>query len=241
MAQVKRINGQNYADNVVDYLLSFNSAQTWTTVSGVGTATIDNTQAFLGLSSLKLENTTPTSDYLISNSVQSTSIQIGDDYDFSFYVRKADPTITYTGEVQIYKGASLYYTQAFSLGGDGSDDYLNKDYDEEWVRFTTDQVLEFAKSDVMTIRIQLDGISGYVGASTSLWIDGIMLSQRNRGNEMPPVYTTPVFNSTLSTSNVVLENLNVSSLPEYADEASASSLNQGDFYRTATGELRIKL
>jgi hypothetical protein len=40
---------------------------------------------------------------------------------------------------------------------------------------------------------------------------------------------------------VLIQNLNLTTLPVFADDTAAASLNQGDVYRTSTGELRIKL
>lgn len=42
-------------------------------------------------------------------------------------------------------------------------------------------------------------------------------------------------------AGITVATLNASSLPTYADEAAAASLATGDIYKTATGELRIKL
>ena len=41
--------------------------------------------------------------------------------------------------------------------------------------------------------------------------------------------------------DIITPNINLNSLPTFADEAAASSLTTGDVYKTATGELRIKL
>ena len=186
-----RTNGQNYADNIIDAYLDFETVQTWTVSSGTGTAATDSILSFAGDRSLKIENTDPTVDIEVTNSVQLTTIEVGADYQFSFYLRKDDAAIAYNGHVEIFKNASSYNTQTFTLGSDATD-LDDPDFNSEWVRFMSDTPLTFAKSDEVTIKIQLDGIAGYVGASTTLNIDGIMLNQNERGNAMPPLYNRPV-------------------------------------------------
>lgn len=181
MGKLDRANGQFYADNVIDYLLYFENSQTWTASSGTGTATLDNTLAFTGSNSLRIENTDPTNDLDVTNSAQSTVIGVGGDYQFSYFVRKDDTGVTYTGHVEIFKGGSTYYTQAFSI-----------DEDETWIRIVNDAPLSFLKSDEVTIKIQLDGVSGYANPSTVLNIDGIMLNLNERQNGMPPQYVMPI-------------------------------------------------
>lgn len=190
--QLLRGNGNNYADNVIDPQLYFGESQTWTISSGTGSATLTNTLAFSGENSLKLENTDPTNDLEITNSSQSTIIGIGGTYQLSYYVRKDDALEAYSGHVEIFKNAVSYVTDSFTLGGDDSDEFANKDYNDEWVRFVCDVDLSFIKSDDVTFKIQLDGIAGYIDPSTTLWIDGIMLNLNERLNPMPPLYQKPI-------------------------------------------------
>lgn len=242
MVRVDRNNGQNYADNIIDSLLDFEQTQTWTTSTGTGTATINNAFAYAGDSCLKIENTNPTNDIEVTNSVQSSVINVSGDYQFSMFARKDDSGVPYSGHIEVFKNAVTYSTQTFTLGSDDSnEDY--PDFNEQWVRFISDTTLTFAKSDVVTIKIQLDGIVGYADPSTIIYIDGLMLNQNQRGNIMPPLYNRPVYNSTLQTSEVSIENLDLTNLGEYADDAAAGvgGLTTDQVYKTVTGELRIKL
>ena len=241
MHQVKRQNGQQYADNVIDSLLDFEADQTWT-VNGTGTALMDNALAYAGARSLRLENTAPTTDLVATNSVQSTALTLGGDYQLSCYLSKNDAGQAYSGSIEIFKNAVTYNTQTFTIGSDGSDED-NPDHNNRWVRYVSDETLTFNKSDVVTFKIQLDGITGYVGASTVLNIDGLMFNQNDRGNAMPPLYSRPVYNKTLQTSSVSIENLSLTSLGEYPDDAAAAvgGLISNQIYKTATGEIRIKL
>ena len=232
--RLDRTNGQNYADNIIDAYLDFETVQTWTVSSGTGTAATDSILSFAGDRSLKIENTDPTVDIEVTNSVQLTTIEVGGDYQFSFYLRKDDAAIAYNGHVEIFKNASSYNTQTFTLGSDATD-LDDPDFNSEWVRFMSDTPLTFAKSDEVTIKIQLDGIVGYLGASTTLNIDGVMLNQNERGNAMPPLYTKPVYNNTLQTSDVVLENLTVETLSLDALNTAPSSASDTG----VLGEIRI--
>jgi hypothetical protein len=47
--------------------------------------------------------------------------------------------------------------------------------------------------------------------------------------------------ATVFSGKVTSQNLNLTTLPVFADDTAAASLSQGDIYRTVTGELRIKL
>jgi len=232
---VNRQNGKNQAENIIDYLLTFESAQTWTASAGTGTAILDNTVNYWGTNSLKIENTAPTTDLELTNSVQSTVIDTGGKYQLSWFVRKDDALETYSGHIEIFKNAVSYNTQSFSFGGDGSDEYVNKDYNDVWVRFISNIELDFAKSDVVTFKIQLDGIVGYTDPSTTMWIDGLMLNLNERVNFMPPNYVPPVYNKTLQSSDVTIENLIVDTIGLSALSAAPSSASD-----TGTlGEVRI--
>lgn len=192
MVQLKRQNGQNYADNIIDELLTFEPPQTWSVPGGTGTAATDSNLAYQGTKSLKIENTDPKNDITVTNSVQSTVIPIGGTFQFSMYLYKDDANIPYSGSMNIFKNAVLYSTQDFVLGGDGSDELENADYNQEWVRFVSDVDLVFAKNDIFTVTITLDGIPTYLGASTTMYVDGMMLNLNDRLNAMPPLYQRPV-------------------------------------------------
>ncbi|NRA92165.1 MAG: hypothetical protein HRU26_05675 [Psychroserpens sp.] len=210
MIQVKRNNGQNYADNILNRVLYFDALQTWN-ITGTGTAILDNTVVFSGNSSLKLDNTDPTINLVASNSDQDTIIKVNGSYQFSCYLRKNDALEVYTGKIEIFKNAILLDTQTFSLGGDNTDEYENKDYNDEWVRFVSDQNYSLLKSDVITFRLTLDGISGYVGSNTSLWFDGMMLNLADRVNFMPPAYTIPseISEIEILENRIIVNQLNV--------------------------------
>lgn len=191
LRHIKRPRGNNFAKNVIDGYLFFDTAQTWTASTGTGSGTLDNTIVYVGNNSLKAENTDPTNDLILTNSTQSTIIDVGGDFDLSLYAQKNDANVAYSGAIEVFKNATPYVTYNFTIGGDGSDDYLNKDYNQEWISLVSDTPLTFVKSDVMTIRIKVDGISGYVDPSSVIWFDGLMLNARERGNEMPPQYNIP--------------------------------------------------
>lgn len=69
-----------------------------------------------------------------------------------------------------------------------------------------------------------------------------------RGDSIDQFYRWNTFDSefeamALISQNLTLTTLNLSGLPEFADDVSAlgGGLTSGDVYKTATGELRIKL
>ena len=191
MFRQTRKNGNNYADNVIDSLLSFEQDQTWSSTIGTGTARTNNSLAFEGNKSLFIQNTDPTNDLEVTNTAQSTIIPVGGTFQLSCYLRKDDLNQQYTGHIEIFRNGTTYSTQSFEFGNDGSDPE-DPDTNEVWTRFVSDIPLEFLKNDEITIKIQLDGIVGYLGATTDLQVDGIMLNLNNRNNKMPPIYTKPV-------------------------------------------------
>ena len=125
-----RQNGQNFAKNVVDPLLLFNEG-TWTIASGTGSASIDTNEYFSGDGCLKVQNNTPASDIVATNSVQSSLAPIDGDYQISFYVKKDIALEVREGAILIYQNAVLLDTQTFSIGSVDADD----DIDNTWVRF----------------------------------------------------------------------------------------------------------
>lgn len=180
MVQIDRINGQNYADNIIDPLLAFDGG-TWTVASGTGTATLDANNPFFGVSSLKIENNTPLSNIIVSNSAQATTISYDDSYILSFFVKKDAADKVRDGAVLIYKNAVLLTTETFTIGSaDGGD--LN----DTWVRYQTEQIA-LLKSDVITLQFRLDAIAE-LDPTTTIWIDGVMLNATGRNNFIVPQF-----------------------------------------------------
>lgn len=181
MIQINRA-GINFSENFIDPLLSFENAQTWTVSSGTGSVTTSDTYAFEGEKSLKLENTAPTTDLVVTNSAQSTVLIMKlADYDISFYVRKENPSDAYSGNVKIFKNAVLLDTQTWSLADTE---------DGQWYRFVTDATYTFAQTDIITFTFQFDGNAGFVGAK-QVYIDGLMLGVKERLDSAPAKYTLP--------------------------------------------------
>lgn len=231
MNQVDRINGQNYSDNIIDPLLADDVQGGWTVTSGSGSVVMNTTYAFQGNKSLRIQNNTPTADILVSNSIQSSVINISGPYGLSLYILKTQLGETFTGMINIYQNAVLYSAQTFSLG----EDAFGTDLEEVWVRFDTDIDLEFANADDITITIQLDGIPASPLVTSTIYVDGIMLYAKERLNPMPPYYGKPDFNPTLRTSDVVLENLVVGSFGlSKLSTAPSSAIDTGTL-----GEVRI--
>lgn len=187
MIQLSNKYGQNYADNLIDYLLTFNEASTWTAASGTGTATRDLDNPYQGTASLKLNNTAPTTDLVATNSVQSSPMPFGGTYQISGYFKKAQPLVEISGAMLIYKNAVLLATEEFTIGSTVADD----DVDDAWVRFQTSNNYSFVKGDVITFQFRLDGIVGTGLTDTDLWVDGIMINNAERQDFAVPVYTIP--------------------------------------------------
>lgn len=186
MIQLDR-QGQNYAQNLVDYLLTFNNASTWTAASGTGTATRDLDNPFAGVASLKLNNTAPTTDLVATNAVQDSEIPFNGTYQISAYFKKAEPLEVISGAMLIYKKAVLLATEEFSIGTDDAD----TDIDDTWVRFQTSNNYDFVKGDAITFQFRLDGIVGTALTDTDLWVDGIMINNAERQDFAVPSYNQP--------------------------------------------------
>lgn len=187
MILLDRTYGQNYADNLIDYLLTFNETSTWTAASGTGTATRDLDNPYQGAASLKLNNTAPTTNLVATNAVQSSAIPFGGTYQISGYFKKAQPLVEISGAMLIYKNAVLLATEEFSIGSDVADD----DVDDTWVRFQTSNNYNFVKGDVITFQFRLDGIIGTLLTDTDLWVDGLMINNAERQDFAVPVYVPP--------------------------------------------------
>lgn len=186
MIQLDR-QGQNYAQNLVDYLLTFNESSTWTAASGTGTAARDLDNPFAGVASLKLNNTAPTNDLVITNAIQDTEIPFGGTYQISAYFKKSQPLEVISGAMLIYKNAVLLATETFSIGADNAD----TDIDDTWVRFQTSNNYNFVKGDTITFQFRLDGIVGTLLTDTDLWVDGIMINNAERSDFAVPSYNQP--------------------------------------------------
>jgi len=176
--KVDRLNGQNYAENIVDELLMFESG-TWTVASGTGTASLDTNNSFVGSSSLKVENNVPASAITVSNSTQETTIATVDNYQLSWYIKK-DIAEEREGSVLIYKNAVLLDTQDFSITET-----------DEWVRFQGGQSYALGKGDVITFQFKLKSATT-TELTTYIYVDGVMVNKAERGNTIVPFYTRPI-------------------------------------------------
>jgi hypothetical protein len=188
MILLDRDYGKNYADNIVDYLLSFNEASTWTAASGTGTAVRDVDVVFAGAGSLRINNTAPTTDLVVTNSVQSTAIVASGTYQISAYFRKNEPDEIISGAMLIYKNAVLLATETFSLGSETTADDVNG----VWQRFQTNNNYSLIKGDVLTFQFRLDGKVGTLLTDTTLWVDGVMVNAAERENFIVPAYTESI-------------------------------------------------
>lgn len=187
MVQLDRA-GLNYADNLVDYLLTFNESSTWTIASGTGTATRDLDNPFSGVASLKINNTAPTTNLTVTNSVQSSVIPFASTFQITCYVKKVEPLEELTGAMLIYKNAVLLATESFSVGSE----VVEEDITNEWARFQTSNNYVLAKNDVITFQFRLDGIVGTPLTDTTIWIDGIMINDALRQDFAVPIYVPAV-------------------------------------------------
>ena len=183
--RVDRINGQNYAENIVDNLLLFDSG-TWTIASGTGTASLDTNNVFAGDSSLKVQNNTPASSLTASNSVQSTIMPSTNRYQLSFYVKKEIALEVIPASILVYHNAVLVDTQSFTIGSADAD----FDDNDTWIRYQNDKIYAFDKGDDITFQFRIDG---YVTAelTSKLYFDGVMMNLAKRNNTIVPHYTKP--------------------------------------------------
>lgn len=135
-----------------------------------------------------------------------------------------------------------YIDRAILIEGELPIDFLAKERTEELVlenqstSISTDEVLAslvFKSNDASTNGVGEAGAIRVI-AENSGTVYGIGFYTKNGATEsmVARLYSDGRFN---------LETIRLLSLPTYADEAAASSLTTGDLYKTATGELRIKL
>lgn len=182
--------GVNYAENLLDSYLTFETTQTWTVSSGTGSGANSNDVSFYGTKSLKIQNTAPTTDIVVTNSTQNTVIvNKTAEAQLSFYLYKSSVSDEFTGNVKIFKNAVLLDTQDWTL---------ESTMDANWYRFVSDQTYSLVTDDVITFTFQFDGDAGFTGTKT-VYIDGMMLNPTKRQDYAPPIYTVPNGNAVLST------------------------------------------
>jgi len=179
---IDRLNGQNFADNIVNSALYFDSG-TWTVVQGTGNVTLDANSALSGNKSLKITSTTPSTDVLVSNAVQDTNIVLSGDYQLTWFAKKNIVQEVRSGAVLIFQNGSPLNTQSFEIGSTVAED----DDNDTWVRFQTDTNYTFTKGDVITFQFGLSAATTSE-LSTFINIDGVMLNQADRKNGIAPAY-----------------------------------------------------
>jgi hypothetical protein len=229
---ISRAYGKEYRENIVDSLLSFNSAQTWTISAGLGSGALDSNESYSGNSCLKLLNTSPTADATITNSVQSTIIPFSGNYWLTLRLNKDQVDEIFTLEVKTFVGVTEFSTQLFALGSETTaDDLLVND---KWIPFMADIPFNFTKSDNVTFTFTLKGKAGTALSNTTIRIDGVKLEQHNTENIMPSSYEKPTYNYTLETEDVVLTNLALTTLNLSNATAPSSATDTG-----TAGEIRF--
>jgi hypothetical protein len=186
--KVDRINGQNYAENLVNPVLSFNTG-TWSVISGTGTSVLNNKEVFEGVTSLRVQNNTPASDLTVSNTNQTTTIDIASEYQISWYLRKDFALEEREVDVLIYQNAVLLDTQSCVIGSTDAD----FDDTDVWVRFQADRTYDLLVNDEITFQFKLKS-SATLESETVIYIDALMLNLAERGNNIVPFYTKPEFN-----------------------------------------------
>ena len=174
--------GINLSDNVIDNLLSFNYDSTWSTV-GTGTAIRDTNLFYEGKGSLKIENTAyQTTDITANNTTQSTNIPLNGTYDLSLYLRKSlaeDMSVA----VEVYKNGALLYDTDFT--------FLST-HTNTWVSFCTNENWSFAKGDKITFKFRVNSNASSGVTNTVLYIDGVHLYNKERGQLEAPIYKNPL-------------------------------------------------
>lgn len=240
--------GKNHSKNLIDSILSFNKTSTWTLSSGAGSAVCSTEDSFDGLQSLKLNNTDLSTLFIATNSIQSTVINKTGDYGFVISVKKNHPLEVIDLKVNIYKNATLEYSDGFSIGS-ATDSSL--DDNNIWVRYMVDDILKLSATDVITFTFEQEVRTSAL-TETTVYVDGLHLYAMDSVDTLPPLYSEPIYNKTLqditdegatTTNNITVANLNLSGISTYADDTAAGTggLTTGQLYQTSTGELRIKL
>lgn len=178
MIQINRI-GTQYADNVIDPLLSFNTPQTWNVTSGTGSVVISNASSFEGSGSLELQTTDAANRFVVTNTLQSSVIDVSGSYGLSLYLSKKEVK-NISGKVKIFKNNVLFATESFA-----NFTPLNK-----WVLFVTQEKYTFAKNDVITFTFEIDAEAGTT--IKNLFIDGLKLFRYQTNQLTPTFYTRPL-------------------------------------------------
>ena len=179
---IDRLNGQNFADNIVNSALYFDTG-TWTVIQGTGNVILDGNEALSGNKSLKITSTTPSTDVLVSNAVQDTNIVLSGDYQLTWFAKKNIAEEIRGGAVLIFQNGAPLDTQTFEIGSTVAEDDIN----DTWVRFQTDTNYNFTKGDVITFQF---GLSAATTSQSSIFIniDGVMLNKADRNNGISPAY-----------------------------------------------------
>lgn len=184
--KVNRV-GKNYADNIIDPLLSFDTSQTWTT-TGTGSAVLDPNTFNTGVSSLKIINTDPTNDLVVSNSSQNTTIAVDGNYRHSFYLSKSEVDEFLTLEIETFVGLNPFNTQTYVLGSETTE----LDVNDKFVRFVSDVDYNLTKGNEVSFVLTLKGKAGTSLINTTIWVDSMMLEKVSTDNFMPSTYKNPV-------------------------------------------------
>lgn len=175
-----------YTDNIIDPLLSFDNTSTWTVSSGTGSAVVSNDYSFYGANSLKLQNTVPTTDLIVTNSVQNTvpTSKLGD-YGFMLSLFKGSETENLNVEVNIYKNAVFLDKQ----------NAIIEDKDK-WISFVSDEYYSLADSDEIKFTFSILFDPAFTGTKT-VYIDGIKMYKKADEAFAPPTYSPPIKNQIL--------------------------------------------
>lgn len=204
--KIDRQNGQNYAENIANSALSFNSG-TWTVASGTGTSTISPSTYFEGVSSLRLQNNVPASDLTVTNSNHTTVIGIDGNYQISLHLRKDVALEQRQLDVLVYQNAVLLDTQSCLVGSADAD----LDDNDEWVRYQLGSGYALNKLDEITFQFVLKG-TATAEPTTIMFIDALMINPAERGNLIVPYYAPPIETVTVEPVNYVEVN-SLSDLP----------------------------
>lgn len=218
--------GVNFSENIIDNLLAFNSASTWSAV-GTGYGAVDNNMFFEGKGSLKIENTAyKTTDLTVNNTTQSTVVKTDGTHDLSLYLRKTlaeDVSVT----VEVYKNGASLYSTPFTFAETQVD---------EWFSFCTNENWSLSKGDIITFKFKINQNASSSVTNAVIRVDGMHLYNKERNQLEAPIFSESI-NKPLDYSDLF------DNLPTYDDESSAlaGGLEQNKPYKTSTGELRIKL
>lgn len=195
MTQIDRT-GYQYSGNLLDWFLSFNDSADWVVSSGTGFADHSDNWAFDGDKCLRLQNTAPTTDLIATSSVQNTEILIKNaDAELMFYLRKDSPLDEFSGSIELFKNSVSIGVETF---------VLEAEMEDQWYKFISENTYAVARGDIITFKWTFNGDAGFTGAKT-LYIDGMMLYNKERGDFAPALYNVPTLNApVIPTSDVNL-------------------------------------